>query len=498
MKNSIKIILKSSFVGILFLVLVGHCLAVQSNKSEITIGLSSQPAMLDQHLITANNDLYVTNAINETFLTYDEDMNIVGGVAENWEFDGTTLEFKIRENMYFHNGRQVTAEDVKFSIERVMDETTGSPYRKDYSLVKEVEVIDKLNGIIHLVEPFGPLENKLLWLPIIPKEAVDTLRTEPIGCGPYKFVEWRSDQYIKLEKYEKWWDEGERADVIIFRFFPEYSTGRAALLSEDIDVLTNMLAIDIPIVEKRDDLKFEGVLGRMSYVGFNVTVPPYDDIRVRRAIAYTINRKSMVNAILRGYGETAYVVLVKDNFFYDESFNEPYPRDVKKAKELLEEAGYSNGFEDTLYVRSGNEALAGEMLQAQLSEIGINLRIEKLEGATFVERIYNNHDFGIMIAGGGLHPEPDNVLYRVWYTDGPSNRHHYSNSEVDRLLDQGRKETVPDKRKEIYKKIFHILIDEVPYIPILLEKNFLVMNSNIYGLLVTLENRFKYYDIHME
>jgi len=140
MKKSIKIILTLTFINILFFLSFGQGLAVQSDKSEITIGLASQPAILDQQRITSNNDIYVTNAINETLLSFfDKDLNIVGGVAENWEFlNDTTFKIKIRDNIYFHNGRQVKAEDVKFSIERIMDETTGSPQRVDYSEVKEM------------------------------------------------------------------------------------------------------------------------------------------------------------------------------------------------------------------------------------------------------------------------------------------------------------------------------------------------------------------------
>jgi len=240
----------------------------------------------------------------------------------------------------------------------------------------------------------------------------------------------------------------------------------------------------------------KGIVSLMTYIGFNVSVPPYDDIRVRKAIAYTINRESMLNAILHGYGDTTYVVLGKENFFYDESFNEPYKRDIEKAKKLLEEAGYPKGFEDTFYVALyADHPLVGEMVQAQLSEIGIKLKIEKLEIATYVERVFNKHDFGIMIGGGGLQLDPDDMLYKVFTTGGPSNRHHYSNPEVDRLLDQARIEVDRHKRKEMYKKVFHILIDELPYIPILAGNNFIAMKSNVHGLIVTLNNRFIYRDI---
>jgi len=437
---------------------------VTKEPTTLTVSLEGEPDHLDNQAWQAALVQWATDPINGFLVSYDENLNIVPDIAESWEFTSeNTFKFVLRKNVYFHNGRQVKAEDVKYSFDRVMNETTGSRLRTSLNVVESVEVLNDYEGVFNLKFPFAPLLDQLTFMAIVPKEASDNMKTNPVGCGPFKFKDWKRDQYLELEKFDKYWKAGSpKVDRLIFKFYPEYSAARSSFLAKDLDILLWLKNIDVQAMKDRKDAYVVGknLLG-YYYVGFNCQQAPYNDVRVRKAIKYAVDKEACLKSALSGFGDTADVTIDKNSFFYDKSFE--YQRDIEKAKKLLAEAGYPNGFKDKIIVPlTPTEGPLGELMQFQLKEIGIELEVEKLEVASYVERIFTNKDFNVTVCGYTGAGDPDNLCYNYYTTTGKSNIFKYSNPTFDELMESARSTYDKNKRKEYYKEAFTILLEDAP------------------------------------
>jgi len=472
-------------------------------QKTLVVGVEGDPPHLDHHLWTALLTVWVTDPINDFLVAYNEEMEIVPRIAEKWEFlDDVTFKFYLRKGVKFHNGREVTAEDVKNSIERILDPTQGSPKRVELEPISSVETIDRYTGIIHLKEPFAPLLDKLTDVAIVPVEVVKAqgdMKTNPVGCGPFKFKEWKKDAYIELEKFEGYWQKGlPKIDRLIFKPLPEYSAARAALLAGDIDILLWAKNFDIPAFKAYPNLYTVGqkLLGAY-YIGFNVKQPPYDNPKVRQAIKYAIDKKACVKSAAFGYGNPAYVFILKGTPYYSSEFE--YKQDIEKAKSLLVQAGYPDGFKDVLVTPlTPVEGPLGELAQSQLKNIGINLDVQKLEVATYIDRVFNKKDFGIMICGDTATGDPDVLLRRYFYSKSPRNIFNYKNPEVDRLLDKARTTYDFEKRKQLYKEVGKILIEDSPMIMLFQPMRFSACQNYVKGFVFKPNLRYEFKNVTLE
>jgi len=462
---------KRGLAGKVTIVLIGCIIAfglgVTSAYAETKViaAVEGDIPHLDNQIYEATLTKWVSDPINGFLVNYNKDLEIVPEVAEKWEFaDPVTFKFWLRKGVKFHNGREVIAEDVKKSIERIKDPKTGSIFRLEFEVVTSVEAIDRYTGIIHLEKPFASLLDKLSGLAIIPMEVVEEqgdMKTHPVGCGPFKFKEWKKGFYLELEKFEDYWEEGvPKVDTLIFKPILEYSAARAALMSGDIDILLWAKNVDIPVFNVTPDIETvpNQILGAY-YVGFNIENAPYDNVKVRQAIKYAIDKKACLDSVAMGLGVTPYVFILKGTPYYTEDF--AYETNIEKAKSLMEEAGYPDGFKDTLVTPlTPVEGPLGILVQAQLKKIGIDLKVEKLEVATYIDRVFNRKDFTIMICGSTAGSDPDILLRRYFHSESPRNILNYKNPEIDRLLDEAATTYDFEKRKELYHRIGKILIED--------------------------------------
>ncbi len=476
------------------------CAKKEAAKDEdvIVMSLESDPMHLDESLTFNSLTIWSAGPINDYLVVFDEDMNIQKSLLEDYNMsDELSFHFTLRKGVKFHNGREVNAKDVKYSIERQLDPEVASEFAEIFKCVESVEVIDEYSGIIHLNAPFAPFLAKLTRIAIIPEEAAATMKTAPVGCGPYKFKEWKHDQYIELERFDDYWKEGyPKADRLIFKILPEYNSQRAALLSGEIDILLWLNNNDIAEMEKRDDVKVHELNSQDAYyLLVNCEVEPFNNPLVRKAISLSVDKEACLNTTLAGYADVLYAPLPNDSYFFDDSLK--YDRDIEKAKALLAEAGYADGFTCKLITpQTTVEGPMGDLIQAQLAEVGITVEVEKLDSNIFLDRTFGKKEFEMMICGDAGDGDPETFAYNYLYSQSPTNLSGYNNEKFDQLMVEGRATYDRELRRGIYLEAYQLLMEDSPMTFIEGGKIFQGMRSDVEGFTGYATQRYEYAGVH--
>lgn len=385
-------------------------------------------------------------------------------LAKSWEIaeDGMSYTFYLQEGVKWHDGSPLTAKDVKYTVERGLELGTGN-----YPGVAGVEIIDDLTVKINMSAPDSVFMDKQ-WTGdcCIIKEGTDEeLAQAPMGTGPYKFVEWVSGDHITLEAYDGYWREQCGTKKIILRIMPEANARLLALQAGDVDIAMIDAANVAQVTADTNRQMLSTTSNVVNYLGFNCSRPPFDNELVRAAIGYAIDKDAIVTAQLEGHGVTirSYVGLGQ-NGYYD-GF-EHFTYDPAKAKELLAQAGFANGFECSLAHNVSGGALATQLIQANLGEIGIKVKIEPMESAAFTEYMQNgNADMFFTSRGGG---SADSYLMMLDKDSigAEGNVFFYINDEYDDMLTQSHLTTDDSARNEIYRKMQEHINDHTPMVPL--------------------------------
>lgn len=447
-------------------------------KKDIVIGMASDVNSLDPMMTWQVNAYYTYWTVFERLFKLNfETGKYEPELAEKWEIaeDGSTYTFYLRKGVKWHDGRDFTAKDVKYTIERGIEKGTGNYPGVDY-----VEIVDDHTVVVHMVAADSVFMDKQ-WTGdccIIPDGSDDTFGLNPIGTGPYKFAEWVSGDHIKISRFDDYWGEKAKADNIIFRIIPEASSRLVALEAGDIDVAP-LQASDVSRVSANDNLVMLSTPSiTVNYLYFNNAGEYFDDIKVRQAVAYAIDRQAIIDAVLEGEGTVLKSVVGTGKLgFYDGM--EGYNYDLQKAKELLSQTDYPNGFECELTLRS--DPLVAQLIQANLSEIGINVKINQMEAAAMNDYVAKgNSDIFLYSRSGGSADS-----YLSWFSSSAfgvnGNTMFYKNDRVDELLIKSHLTLDMDARNLVYKEIQEIISDQVPIIPLYSATVFAGTNKRIKG-----------------
>ena len=440
-------------------------------KEELIIAQDGESKSLDIHQGNDGFSLRANRLIYSRLVEADENMQIHPGLAESWQqLDDKTMQFKLRKGIKFHNGDDFTAEDVKFSFERMMN----SP-RIAFVLppIERIDVVDDYTVNIVTKTPFGPLLAHLSHpaLGMVSKKLLtenpEALKEKPIGTGSYKFKEWIYGDKLVLEKNEDFYDKNKRGlKYIVFKNVVEASNRAIGLETGEIDIATPISSVDEENIKNNPKLQ---LLTKPSisytYIGMNMTKAPLNDIRVRKAINYAIDKQAIIDVILNGNGKIATSPIAPGVFgFTDKTKN--YEYNVEKAKELMKEAGYENGFTTSILVFSGEaNTQTAEIVQAYLKEIGIDLKIEIVEVSAYwdmTERGVHNLFLG---SWGVVTGDADYGLYAMYHSSakgGAGNRDFYENEKVDELLDKAKTEIDPETRKKLYEEAQILIVNDAP------------------------------------
>jgi peptide/nickel transport system substrate-binding protein len=464
-----------------------------SKKDTLVYGRGGDSTSLDPITTTEGETFKVTENIFETLLQYgDQDTTINPGLAEKWEVspDNLTYTFTLRKGVKFHDGTDFNADAVVFNFERWMTgDADKFPYYTMFGgfkgeeghVIKEVTAVDESTVKFVLTRPQAPFLKNLAMSPFgiasptAVEAAGDKFRESPVGTGPFKFVEWKQNDRIVLEKNEDYWQDGfPKLNKVIFRVIPENTARLNALSNGEIDVMDGLNNSDEASVSGNDKLQ---VIKRPSmnvgYLGFTTTRKPFDNKLVRQALNHAVDKKSIIDSFYGGQAVEAVNPMPSSIEGYNDAI-EAYPFDLDKAKELLAEAGYPDGFEMDLwampvarpYMPEGMKV--AEVIQESFSKIGVKAKIQTVDWATYLDKAGKGEFDAFMLGWTGDNGDPDNFLYTLLDKDsiGSNNYSHYSSDELHEVLIAAQTETDQAKRNELYKKAQEIIHDDAPWTPL--------------------------------
>ncbi len=342
--------------------------------------------LMDPHLQFDERNENIINQIFEHLLELDIDGNPIPSLAQNWKrLNSTTVQFKLKKNIFFHNGEPCDAKAVKYSIERNTDKKLGSPTKHVLKSIKQVEVIDKHTFNIVTKHPDGILLNRLCVAGfVVPPDYIAKVgnkefEKQPIGTGPFKFVKWNKGKELVLEKNTSYWRQGlPYVDKIVFKFADARRRVKM-LLNGDLDMITNFEALDLRDIEKQGFKTIKEPSFTTMSINFNLRYSqgPFQNKLVRQAVNYAIDKGLLIEKVKLGFG-IGRATLGMPGEYGCNPYIKPYPYDPEKAKELLRKAGYPNGFKASIIIDDidgGAESALGNELKKQLAKVGIGLDV---------------------------------------------------------------------------------------------------------------------------
>lgn len=451
-------------------------------------GLQADPAELDPHKTSLTAAWHVIEHIYDGLVSVSPALTPVPALAESWDIsaDGITYTFKLRSGVKFHNGREMTADDVKYSLERISNPDTASPAASDFEVVSKVEAADPTTAVITLKKADASFMAKLMSYAakIVPQEEVEKngdLMNTAVGTGPFKFVEYVPNSSFKVEKNPDFWIPGlPYLDGIEFTIAPEATSRTAALVSNTVDFIEYAPVQDMQTFKGDSTLAVTGDENtNIRYVAVNVAKEPYDKLEVRQAIAKVVDRGPIIDASIFGFG-TPMQTIFPESYWAGLAQDIPAP-DIEGAKALLEKAGVS-GLKPriTSWAQYAFLSNAAVVLQEQLKQIGIEAELDLQENAIYLQGYFGG-DYDLSVTGTSAYIDPNDVLYQNFKTGADSNGMKYSNAEVDSLLDQGLAETDQEKRADIYKQIQTILLADLPWINLFIANQYEAMRTFVKG-----------------
>ncbi|MFF2448512.1 ABC transporter substrate-binding protein [Neobacillus sp. NPDC058068] len=464
-----------------------------SKKDTLVYGRGGDSTSLDPITTTEGEAYKVTINIYETLLNYgDQDTTINPGLAEKWDVSDDYLKytFHLRKGVKFHDGTDFNADAVVYNFNRWMngnDEqfpyySMFGGYKKDEGhVIKEVKAVDENTVEFDLKRPQAPFLKNIamsafgIASPAAIEKYGDDFRNNPVGTGPFKFVEWKQNDKIVLEKNPDYWQKGlPKLNKLIFRVIPENAARLNALAKGEIDVMDGLNNSDEDTVKNNPDLQvIERPSNNIGYIGLNTTKKPLDNKLVRQAINHAVDKKTIIDAFYGGKALPAKNPLPPSIEGYNDAIEE-YTYDLEKAKALLKEAGVEKGFEIDLWAMPvarpymPEAQKVAEVIQESLSKIGIKANIQSVDWATYLEKARKG-EFGIFMLGWtGDNGDPDNFIYTLLDKDsiGSNNYAQYSNDELHDILIEAQTEADQAKRNELYKKAQEIIHEDAPWVPL--------------------------------
>ncbi|MFW8633749.1 ABC transporter substrate-binding protein [Cribrihabitans pelagius] len=429
-------------------------------KDSVIIATQLEPPHLDPTSAAAQAiDSVVYSNIFEGLTRFMGDGSVVPGLAESWEIsgDGTEYTFTLRDGVTFHDGSAMDAEDVKFSLDRARAEDSTNAQKALFEGITAVEVLDPRTVKLALDKPDGSLLFNLAWgdAVIVAPESIEGIKSQPVGTGAFTFQEWVQGDRITLARNPDYWGEAPALASATFKFISDPTAAFAAMMAGDIDAFDNFPAPEnLPQFEA--DPRFQVLVGSTegeTILSTNNKQPPFDDIRVRQALAHAINREAIIDGAMFGYGTPIGTHFAPHHPAYADLTGQS-AHDPEKAKALLAEAGIAEGFETTLHLPPPSYARrGGEIVAAQLAEVGIKAEIINVEWAQWLETVFRGKDFGLTIVS---HTEPMDIgIYAR-----PDYYFQYDSKAFQELMARLNATSAPEEREALLREAQEILAQD--------------------------------------
>lgn len=447
----------------------------------VVVGMTQDLVSLDPHVQTDAGTRNVVFNLFEGLVKPTSDGDLVPAVASDYEIleDGKVYRFTLRDGITFHDGSQVTVEDIKYSIERYAEVQAESSV---FSASTEVAVIDESTVEIRLGEANTELLADLATVYIIPASNTD-VATNPIGTGPFKFASYTVGQNLMLEKYDGYWQEGyPYLDEVTFKFVADVETAFMELQAGTLDILNYLTADQVEILG--DDFNIAtGSMNLVHALYLNNDYGPLQDVKVRQALCYAVD-KDAINEFFAG-GKSHLIgshMIPSIAKYYEEGAEGLYPYDVEKAKELLAEAGYADGFDLVITVPGSytQHVSTAEIIIENLKAVGINASLELVEWSTWLSDVYTDKNYQATVIGvdGKLAPSSWLIRYESSYENNFIN---YKNEEYDAIFAQAKATVDESEKIKLYKELQMILAEEAVNVFIQDPAEFVAVNSKLAG-----------------
>ncbi len=438
-----------------------------TDGSQLVAAISAEPDQLDPHRTTAYASFQVLENVYDTLVQPDENLEMEPALAESWETskDQLTWTFKLQDGVKFHDGKEFTADDVVYSFNRIIEEELSNAYR--FEAVKSVKAVDDSTVAIQVKRPTPnllALIGGFKGMAIVSEENVKSgdIKRDPIGTGPFSMANYRSGDSITLKANKDYWGGAPKLGSVKFTFVSEPTVALANLQSGEVQWTDNLPPQQVESLKSDDTLK-TGVVPSNDYWYFaaNQTRKPFDDPRVRQALAYAIDRESITEAAKFGLATINQTAIPETSkWYYDYA---PYEQDPDKAKQLLEDAGVNNLTIDMMVTNEYPETIqAAQVMASQFDAIGVNLKIRTEDFATWLDD-QSKGNFDAFMLGWLGNIDPQDFYYAQHHSDGANNYQKYSNPEVDRTLDQAAQETDEAARKALYDEAVKMIVDDASY-----------------------------------
>lgn len=463
----------------------------------LIIARMADASNLDPHFIlTINEASVVQGKVYEGLVKRDQNMDFQPLLATSWkQIDDLTWEFVLRQGVVFHDGTPFDAQAVKKTFDRVLDPAVASPRAAMFEMVKEIKVVDPYKVQFILDKPFAPLLSILASHEgsIISPTALDTygrqLSHHPVGTGPYRFQSWTVGSEISLIHNETYWGAAPTLDQVIFKVVPDDETRIAMVENGEAHVAESIPVMELDRISASNRMRVyrSAALGT-EFIGFNVAQAPLNDLRVRQAISYAIETGAIIKGVYNNVGTKANSPMGPHVFGYSPAV-QSYPYDLNRARRLLGEAGYPNGFSiDMITYNRQDRIKVAEVIRSQLKGIGIDAKLKIVSYDEFVNTIEKTKDHQIFVSGwANATGDADYNQYNLFHTNGggAGNSFQYSNPELDRLIEAGRIEQDPAKRLAIYAQAQEVELRDALIVPIRNLEHLAVISNQLQGFSIS-------------
>lgn len=502
-----KLLVKLVTLAALPCLLVGGCAAeVPPHPAAVRLGADVDAETLDPRLMRNTTAYRVNNLLYDGLVELDADLTARPGLAESWETpEPTVWIFHLRDGVRFHDGTALSAEDVVYTFETILDPTLRARFRSLYEPMRKIEATDRLTVRIELSEPYAPLL-RYLDVGIVPKSYVEAggdLSTRPVGTGPMKLVEWARGSRIVLEAFEDYWGGKPRVERFEFVIVGDNTARAQAFEAGDLDVIQSPLSPQ-DIRRLSSDRGFSGSevegLG-ITYLNFNSAAPHLRDPAMRRALAMLVDQETIVNTIYEGVDRVATSILLPSSWTYTDSIRQP-TFDPGAARDALAALGWRDRDGDGMLDRGGerltvelsthsedpNRIQTLEFIQSVFRENGVDARLSLADWPAFFARVQGGQH-QIALLGWTNIVDPDRLMYAQLRSGGDLNYGGYANAEVDVLLQRGRAGSDPSVRGDAYRAAAAIIARELPYFVIsyqdyqVFHADHLTLEANARGLM---------------
>lgn len=446
-------------------------LTFTATAQTVTVALKGEPNTLDPHKVVGRQSEAFLANIFDGLTSRDADGSLRPGLAESWEqVDPTTWRFNLRQGVQFTNGEPFNAASVKYTLDRAGNPENPATTWSQLNTIESVEIVDDYTVDIKTTDPDILLASRVgdLFGPMLPpqatEEAGDGFGTQPVGTGPFMVVEWVKNERMVLEANPNYWRGPASVDTIIVRPISEDAARVAALVAGEVDVIEGLPHVMVDLIERLPEVRPERVTAsRVFYIAMDASVPPLDDVRVRQALNYAIDREAIIDTLFGGFGRPAATFVSAQAFGFDENV-EPYPYDPDRARELLAEAGHPDGFEIEFDYFTGSIADHYSLSQAVSgfwTDLGIDVKQNVYEIGVFQEKRGADKAAPLYVYSlGDVFLEP--VWLAEWLMAGDMSR-RYDNPEARRLVEEITATFDNERRSELYSELQQIMKDDAQH-----------------------------------